>query len=231
MFQTSPTPIENTAQLDSRSTRKVERIQKKFDIALNLPGSKSMTLRHFLLAGLADGPSIIRSWGVCDDAKRMLEALETLGLSVQVSPEEVIINGNSGSLASHGRSICLGGSGVSSRFLLPVLGLMKGEVTLDGDETLRARPHGPLIDALRSLGAHIHARNGQFLPITIRGFGKLGREVSVECRESSQYLSALLQIGHCLPEGICVSIASQPARERSLSSDNATRDAKVRRNG
>ncbi len=66
--------MENTAQVDLGPTPKVERIQKEFYIALNLPGSKSMTLRHFLLAGLADGPSIIRSWGFWDDTKRMLEA-------------------------------------------------------------------------------------------------------------------------------------------------------------
>lgn len=211
MFQKSAASIDTSTKLELSSPHKVERIQKEFDVALNLPGSKSMTLRHFLLAGLADGQSVIRSWGICDDTKRMIEALEALGVSVRVLPDEVIIDGCGGSFTPHSRSVFLGGSGVSSRFLLPVLGLMRGEVTLDGDDTLRARPHGPLIDSLRSLGAQIDARNGQFLPMTIRGFGELGREVSVNCNESSQYLSALLQIGPCMPDGIRVSITSKLA--------------------
>lgn len=211
MFQNSPTPIDNTPELELASPRKVGRIEKEFDVAVNLPGSKSMTLRHFLLAGLADGQSIIRSWGICDDTKRMIEALEILGVSVRVSPDDVTINGSGGSFSPTSRSIFLGGSGVSSRFLLPVFAHMNGEVTIDGDDTLRARPHGPLLDSLRSLGAHIDARDGQFLPITIRGSGEFGNEVSVDCSESSQYLSALLQIGPCLPEGLRVSIASDLA--------------------
>lgn len=208
MIQSSPTSIDNSTELQLSSPRKVERIEKAFDVSLNLPGSKSMTLRHFLLAGLADGQSVIRSWGICDDTKRMVEALEALGVSVRVSPDEVIIDGCGGSFAPHRRSVFLGGSGVSSRFLLPVLALMRGEVTLDGDDTLRARPHGPLIDSLRSLGAQIDARNEQFLPITIRGSSEPGREVSVNCSDSSQYLSALLQIGPCMPDGLRVLLTS-----------------------
>jgi 3-phosphoshikimate 1-carboxyvinyltransferase len=211
MITKSPTPIGDTPEVDGGTLRKVGRINKEFDIALNLPGSKSMTLRHFLLAGLAHGQSIIRSWGICDDTNRMIEALKNLGVSVQVSSDAVIIDGSGGSFSPNGRSMFLGGSGVSSRFLLPVLGLMRGEVTLDGDDTLRARPHGPLINSLRSLGGHIQARNDQYLPITVRGTGELGSEVSVDCTESSQYLSALLQIGPCLPEGIRVTIAGKLA--------------------
>ena len=41
------------------------------------------------------------------------------------------------------------------RFLPPVAVLADGEVSFDGDEQARARPMGPVLDALRDLGALI----------------------------------------------------------------------------
>jgi 5-enolpyruvylshikimate-3-phosphate synthase len=44
-----------------------------------LPGSKSLTLRDCAIAALADGVSIIRYPGECDDYWRMKDCLRKLG--------------------------------------------------------------------------------------------------------------------------------------------------------
>ncbi|NOT83129.1 MAG: bifunctional 3-phosphoshikimate 1-carboxyvinyltransferase/cytidylate kinase, partial [Gallionella sp.] len=48
-----------------------------------LPGSKSISNRVLLLAALADGVTEVRDVLFSDDTERMLDALRTLGVSVE----------------------------------------------------------------------------------------------------------------------------------------------------
>ncbi|MFN8750891.1 MAG: bifunctional 3-phosphoshikimate 1-carboxyvinyltransferase/cytidylate kinase, partial [Betaproteobacteria bacterium] len=53
---------------------------------VRLPGSKSLSNRTLLLAGLAEGITEIRDLLDSDDTARMLEALATLGVRVEGDP-------------------------------------------------------------------------------------------------------------------------------------------------
>jgi 3-phosphoshikimate 1-carboxyvinyltransferase len=86
------------------------------------------------------------------------------------------------------------------------------------------RPIGALVTALRSLGADIEylGREG-YPPLRIgppQGLGQVSRQVRIHGGTSSQFLSALLMIGPCLPNGLELipegELVSRPYLEMTL---------------
>jgi 3-phosphoshikimate 1-carboxyvinyltransferase len=75
--------------------------------------------------------------------------------------------------------------------VLPLAALGSSSIVVDGAAPLRARPMGPTLDALRSLGASV---DGGSLPVTVRGPIARG-PVSVRGDVSSQFVSGLLLAG------------------------------------
>ncbi|WP_026314223.1 3-phosphoshikimate 1-carboxyvinyltransferase [Actinomadura flavalba] len=155
-----------------------------------LPGSKSMTNRALILAALADGPVTIERPLRSRDTDLMAAALRALGIGVAetsggwaVTPAEP---------AGPAR-IDVGLAGTVMRFVPPVAALAAGTVEIDGDPRARERPMGPLIAALRALGADLDDGGRGLLPLTLRGRGGLaGGAVTIDASGSSQLVSGLL---------------------------------------
>ena len=97
------------------------------------------------------------------------------------------------------------------RFLPPVAAVANGDVTFDGDPYARKRPLGPLLKALRELGASIDASPADGLPLTVHGAGRLrGGEVVIDASASSQFVSGLLLAGADFDEGVTVRHVGPP---------------------
>ena len=175
----------------------VEPLSTRPDATVVLPGSKSLTNRALVAASLADGTSRLDGALVADDTEAMVEGLRAPGVAVRVDRDVVVVDGG---LRPRRRGVTVDArlSGTTARFLLPVLALGEGPATLDGGAPLRARPMGPLLDALRSLGAGVE---GDALPVTVRG-PMHGGTVRLPGDVSSQFLSGLLLAGPCLPGGL-----------------------------
>jgi 3-phosphoshikimate 1-carboxyvinyltransferase len=72
-------------------------IDKKFNDSLNLPGSKSITLRDAMLASLTKGQSELLYPADCDDFFQIRAAPIELGITIMHNkPELVLITGNGG---------------------------------------------------------------------------------------------------------------------------------------
>jgi 3-phosphoshikimate 1-carboxyvinyltransferase len=96
-----------------------------------------------------------------------------------------------------------GDAGTTFRFLTALLAIRPGEQTLTGSTRMQERPVGPLVEALRSLGADIQFLDKpDYPPLKIGEMKPKGRRVSVAANVSSQFLSALLLIGPYLPQGL-----------------------------
>ncbi len=176
------------------------------------PGSKSLTNRALLLAALAEGRSEIRGALIdADDARRMLDALRTLGVGVDTrSDGRVIIDGGGGGLPGGG-AVGLGNAGTATRFLTAAACLAGAPVEIDGDPRMRERPIGELIALLRTLGVEIEERGepGR-VPLRIAPRRPRGGALDVGATLSSQYVSALLMIGPWLEDGIELRFAERP---------------------
>lgn len=117
-----------------------------------------------------------------------------------------------------------GDAGTTFRFMTARLCLQPGTQTLTGSARMLERPIGALVTALRSLGADIeYLGNEGYPPLRIgppQQLGKTSREVRIHGGTSSQFLSALLMIGPCLPNGLELipegNLVSRPYLEMTL---------------
>ncbi|WP_030274628.1 3-phosphoshikimate 1-carboxyvinyltransferase [Streptomyces sp. NRRL B-24484] len=156
-----------------------------------IPGSKSITNRALLLAAAALGPSRLGAPLVSADTVAFRRALEALGVRVDEQDGDWVVHGTG--RGPHGRArIWCEDAGTAARFLPVLAAAGSGRFEVDGTEQLRARPLGPLVDALVRLGAEVTAGPGGRLPLTVRTTGLQGGEIALDSTSSSQYLTGLL---------------------------------------
>ncbi|HEY7885070.1 MAG TPA: 3-phosphoshikimate 1-carboxyvinyltransferase [Cellvibrionaceae bacterium] len=163
-----------------------------------LPGSKSLSNRILLLAALAKGQTRITNLLDSDDVSHMLEALELLGVDLQLTDNKRTCTvsglGHAFNIAAP-QTLYLGNAGTAVRPLTAALAASVGEFTITGEPRMYERPIGDLVDALAELGADIHyQKDAGFPPLTINGTTLTGGEVDIKGNISSQYLTALLMI-------------------------------------
>ncbi|WP_421869424.1 3-phosphoshikimate 1-carboxyvinyltransferase, partial [Pararhizobium sp.] len=156
------------------------------------PGSKSITNRALLLAGLAKGTSRLTGALKSDDTRYMADALRAMGVDISEPDDTTFIVTGSGQLLAPQQPLFLGNAGTATRFLTAAAALVDGTVVVDGDQHMRKRPIAPLVTALRSLGVTVDAETG-CPPVTIAGTGDFAEDhVTIDAGLSSQYVSALL---------------------------------------
>ncbi|MHB1102893.1 MAG: 3-phosphoshikimate 1-carboxyvinyltransferase [Devosia sp.] len=161
------------------------------------PGSKSITNRALLLAGLAQGTSRLSGALKSKDTALMAAALLQMGVRVEEPDETSFVVTSSGRLAAPAGPLMLGNAGTAVRFLTAAVATIEGTVVVDGDEHMRKRPIGPLVEALRSLGIAADAPTG-CPPVMVEGRGGFGAgRVEIDGGLSSQYVSALLMAAPC----------------------------------
>ncbi|RPI87506.1 MAG: 3-phosphoshikimate 1-carboxyvinyltransferase [Planctomycetaceae bacterium] len=159
------------------------------------PGSKSITNRALIIAALARGTSQLS--GVLDsqDTRVMLESLGRLGLRLMhhAAAARVEIEGCAGHPPAPLADLWLENSGTSIRFLTALCALGHGRYRLDGNQRMRERPLGDLVEALAQLGGNARCEfDNRCPPVTVFGQGLAGGTARVPGKISSQYLSALL---------------------------------------
>ncbi len=165
---------------------------------VRLPGSKSISNRVLLLAGLSAGTTTVHDLLDSDDTQVMLEALRTLGCAIDRQAGSVRITGLGGRLAVPRAKLFLGNAGTAMRPLAAALAVLSatqgGEFELSGVARMHERPIGDLVDALRRLGCRIDEL-GQpgYPPLRLCG-GRVdtSRPIRVRGDVSSQFLTALL---------------------------------------
>ena len=164
--------------------------------ALRVPGSKSISNRALLLAGLADGESLLRGTLDSDDTRVMIRALEQLGARFEPAAHGGMrIRGVAGRPRVPDAVIDVHASGTAARFLTAALALVPGATRLDGVPRMRQRPIQDLIDALNALGARLRAESPGGCPPVVSAAAPLrGGEAVVDAGRSSQYVSAVLQV-------------------------------------
>jgi 3-phosphoshikimate 1-carboxyvinyltransferase len=158
------------------------------------PGSKSITNRALLLAGLAKGTSRLTGALKSDDTRYMADALRAMGVTIDEPDATTFIVTGTGKLLAPAAPLFLGNAGTATRFLTAAAALVDGTVVVDGDQHMRKRPIAPLVDALRSLGVDASAETG-CPPVTVHGTGRFeASRIEIDGGLSSQYVSALLMM-------------------------------------
>ncbi len=206
------------------------------DATVTVPGSKSVTNRALLLGALADEPTVVRRPLHSRDTLLMADGLRALGTGVVVDQDEWRITPHR---FRGPATIDVGNAGTVMRFLPPAAVLADGDVVFDGDPRARQRPLGPVLIALRALGADITPSVDASLPLLVRGRGwLLGGDVSLDASASSQFVSGLLlsapryangltlrHVGSPMPSLPHVALTVSMLRDAGALVENAQQDA------
>ena len=156
------------------------------------PPSKSYTHRAFAVGLLANGESKIANPLLSFDTQATIDAIKILGAQVTQRNDVWHVVGTGGNLKPSANLIDVKNSGTTLRFMSAIASLSPKSIGLTGDESIRARPMGPLIDALAKLGAKARCEGPRGRPPVVVGGGLKGGDVEVSAVISSQFISALL---------------------------------------
>jgi 3-phosphoshikimate 1-carboxyvinyltransferase len=169
---------------------------------VRLPASKSITNRALVLAALGDGPALITNPLRARDTTLAADALRVLGSEITESRTGWVIAPGQPAAGS-AVSVDVGNAGTVMRFVPGVAALTSAVVAFDGDARARQRPVGPILAALRQLGALIEDGGRAAVPFTVRGRGAVrGGTVVLDASGSSQLVSGLLLAAPRFDEGI-----------------------------
>ena len=185
--------------------------QKIIDSEVAVPGSKSYTHRILICSALSEGICEIENALLSEDTRFTMSALRQMGIAIDEKDNTLIVKGGKGTFTPCEDPVYLGNSGTSVRLLTAVASLGQGIYTVTGTDRLGERPIQDLLDGLQQIG--ISARsiyNNGCPPVEVVGRNVEGGNVHLNCRTSSQFLSALLLIAPYTTAGIDIHVVEGP---------------------
>ncbi|MDG2449588.1 MAG: 3-phosphoshikimate 1-carboxyvinyltransferase [Saprospiraceae bacterium] len=163
---------------------------------IRLDGSKSISNRALIIKALCKEDFPIHHISSSDDTSTMKDLLN---------------NGKDIFDVHH--------AGTTFRFLTSFLAVSPRRQFLTGSSRMKERPIGPLVDALRDLGADIsYSEKEGYPPLNIGPFDKKNyiSKIKVKADISSQYITSLLLIAPSLPNGLELSLEGELVSEPYL---------------
>jgi 3-phosphoshikimate 1-carboxyvinyltransferase len=159
-----------------------------------LPGSKSISNRVLLLSALASGATRLKGLLDADDTQVMRAALKTLGIKIDETDEDCVVQGCAGRLPNQQADLFMGNAGTAIRPLTAALAILGGDYRLHGVPRMHERPIGDLVDGLRMVGAQVaYEQQEGYPPLKIsQGQIRTNELIKVRGDVSSQFLTALL---------------------------------------
>jgi len=170
-----------------------------FQGEIKAPGSKSYSHRAFLVASIANGPSIIKNALISGDVKITLDGLRTFGVKIEKLKENYYkIENRANTLKQKEVLLDCKNSGTSIRFFSALSLLIDGGINITGKFFARNRPILPLLNSLENFGA-IHNISNNTLHVERKE--EKCNIIHIPGHISSQFISALLMISPIIPCG------------------------------
>lgn len=185
---------------------------------VTVPGSKSITNRALICASLAQGASHIRNASGSDDTNLLANGLNQLGVLARRQGNELVVEGNGGTLYAPRFPIPVGNAGTTLRFLTGLAALAQGRVHFSASSRMAERPMDELLDALNALGTRTRHEPtaGEY---AVEGGTLEGGTVRLQADKSSQFLSSLLMVGAYAKRGLRMEsgeLVSEPYVEMTM---------------
>jgi 3-phosphoshikimate 1-carboxyvinyltransferase len=144
------------------------------------------------------------------DTIATIDACKAFGVKIKRTDQGLFVSGNT-TLKIPDDVINVENSGTTMRFVTAISSLLKnGHVIITGDDSIRKRPMGPLLSALKQLGVNIYsATENNKAPIVVQGGGIRGNHISIDGSISSQFISGILIAGACTESGLSLSVTGK----------------------
>lgn len=160
-----------------------------------LPSSKSCAQRAILLAALTTGVTKLYNLTLCDDIRSAMGVAESLFADVFLEEGTLTIEGHQNiikdGLKVRDGHIFVGESALLARLCIPLCGLSREPVVIDGEKSLLSRKVDDHRTILRKAGLKIEYTEKSFLPVTVGG-ALHSVCAAVDGGKGSQMISGLL---------------------------------------
>ncbi|MEE0882232.1 MAG: hypothetical protein U0L65_02290 [Bacteroidales bacterium] len=166
-------------------------------IQINIPYSKSISNRLLIMHFLSKSKKTFTHLSQSDDTLLLQSILKQI-----TNQETTIFNTQN--------------AGTTTRFLIALLSVTKGNWQINADERMNHRPILPLLEALKELGAEIETfSQTKIFPLTIKGKDLQGsKTLKLSSIKSSQIVSAIAMIAPYCKGGLKI---EYPENQTSLS--------------
>lgn len=188
--------------------------------SVKAPPSKSYSHRAVIISSLAEGTSKLYDVLYSEDVLASINACKSLGAKIVKKDNYLEVIGTGGEMHNNSfEAIDLANSGTTLRIMTSVASLSDNSVIFTGDDSLKTRPMGPLLNALDELGIKTSSTNEK-APITIEP-GFPGGKVGIMGNMSSQFISSILISSPLSDEGVELEVfpefVSKPYVDMTLS--------------
>ncbi len=158
---------------------------------VDAPSSKSYSHRAIILSSIASGTSKLFNCLLSEDTLASINFCKAIGAEINQKGDYLEVKGVNGKLHNNSSTpIDLANSGTTLRIATSLSALSDVPITLTGDDSLRTRPMGILLNTLKTLGIATDSVNEK-APITIYP-GYKGGETTISGNISSQFISSIL---------------------------------------
>ncbi len=194
---------------------------------IRVPGDKSISHRALMLGALCVGETRITGLLEGEDVLATAAAVRAMGAEAEKLPDIEpdgagkpaggrwrVVGCGVGGLAEPENVIDMGNAGTGVRLMMGVVAGHDMTVTFTGDASLCRRPMGRVTGPLKRMGAKFTGRDGDLLPMTVRGAAEplpIEYELPVA---SAQVKSAVLLAGLNAP-GVTTVVEPQPTRDHT----------------
>ena len=179
------------------------------------PGDKSISHRALILNSIARGRARIENIAPGDDVCATMSCLRALGVEINQEGDALVVSGVGRAGFREPQDVLhAGNSATTVRLLAGLLAAQPFLSIVTGDESLRSRPMGRLIQPMRLMGAEIWGRDSNSLaPLAIKGNKLKGIDYRLPVA-SAQIKSAIL-IAALFAEGDTTITEPAPSRDHT----------------
>jgi 3-phosphoshikimate 1-carboxyvinyltransferase len=182
---------------------------------VKVPGDKSISHRAVMLSSIAKGNTIIENFLMSDDCLRTIDCFRKMGIEITIEDGIVKVNGKGlHGLIEPTDVFDVGNSGTTIRLITGILAGQRFHSTLTGDQSIRRRPMGRVIEPLKKMGAVIHGRQRDNLaPLMI--IGKELKGITYEMPVASAQVKSAVLLAGLYAKGATTVIEKEPTRDHT----------------
>ncbi|WP_067461040.1 3-phosphoshikimate 1-carboxyvinyltransferase [Actinomadura macra] len=185
---------------------------KEIDATVEVLGSKSYTNRFIAIGALSGQPVTLHNALLAQDTTllaRGVAAFDHVEVALDEAANTIEIVPTGRPMRAPEDDIFMGNAGTGLRLLITMAALAEGRTVITGNDRMRERPMGDLLDALGLLGVQATALRGNGSPpVAIEGPALSGGATRIRGDVSSQFTTSLLISAPAAPEGVEVTVVN-----------------------
>lgn len=144
--------------------------KKSVNGIIDVPGDKSISHRAVMLGAIAKGTTEITGFLNGDDCLATISCFKKLGVDIETDGDAVKVFGNGlHGLKEPSGVLDVGNSGTAIRLMTGLLAAQNFSSEITGDDSIRSRPMGRVIEPLTKMGADISSNERGLAPLSING--------------------------------------------------------------